>query len=383
MSDMNTLSIKKHKTGLMKIWGLLPIVVPLVLLLCLVWLIVGIQGKKAALKAEKEAQMNSEPVRVNVVALEMVPGAIRDRISLPAVVEPWVSLQVLVEVSGKIRGIEVDEGDAVKAGDVITVIDDRDYRIAYNTAKANYDVAVANLKRMEKLYKDNLTTRSNLDNASAQAESTKAAIDNASLSLERSTVVAPIHGIVNKVHVDAGQYLNHSDPVVEILQMDRVKIKVGIPESDVEAVRRLTDFKVTIEALSEKAFFAKKHFLSRTADARARLYDLSLSVENAQGKILPDMFARVEIIKNQVSEGLAVPLYAVITRSEKNIVYVVNDDLAHEREVTLGFQEGWRVQVTSGLQPGERVIVVGQRSVNDEQPVNLVQTVSDPEELTQ
>jgi membrane fusion protein (multidrug efflux system) len=90
----------------------------------------------------------------------------------------------------------------------------------------------------------------------------------------------------------------------------------------------------------------------------------------------------VEIVKQKVDDGLAVPLYAVVTRNDKHHVYVVNDEMAHTREVALGFQEGWRIEVKSGLKAGERVIVVGQRSVNDGQRVKVVRSVDDPTELT-
>jgi membrane fusion protein (multidrug efflux system) len=113
----------------------------------------------------------------------------------------------------------------------------------------------------------------------------------------------------------------------------------------------------------------------------ARLYDLILEVDNTTGEILPDMFARVEIVKKSLPDTLAVPLYTVISRNNEHIVYVVEEDRIVSRRVSLGLQEGWMIEIREGLREGETVVVVGHRSVNDGQNVNIVQRVRDPREL--
>ncbi|MBW2409429.1 MAG: efflux RND transporter periplasmic adaptor subunit, partial [Deltaproteobacteria bacterium] len=163
--------------------------------------------------------------------------------------------------------------------------------------------------------------------------------------------------------------------------LDRIKVRVAIPESDVDAVRGINNFTVRIDALGDETFPAKKHFLSKTADPMARLYSLDLVVNNIQEEILPDMFARVEIVKKEVLAGLAIPLYAVIARNDEKFVFVVNDARVHKRRVDLGILDGWRVEVKEGLRPGDQVIVVGHRSVNDGDTVNVVRSTENPEDI--
>jgi membrane fusion protein (multidrug efflux system) len=340
-----------------------------------------IEFQAQAMKEAKAAQLKQEQPPINVVTLTLTPAELAERISLPAVVEPWVDLQLLTEVSGKVMEILVQEGDRVAKGDVIARLDDRDYRNAFQSAKASWRAARASHERISKLHAQQLATRSQLDDITAQMENFKAAMDTAALNLERCTITAPMNGVINHCFIDVGQFLSSADPVVQLLQIDRVKINVGIPESDVEAVRRLTKFQVTIQALGDRRFEATKHHLSRTADARARLYNLDLTLKNPRHEILPDMFARVEIIKRQVSDGLAVPLYAVISRNNRHFVYVVQDDTVLERDVVLGIQEGWQVQLAQGVSPDEAVVVVGQRSVAANEKVNVVRQVNDPREL--
>jgi membrane fusion protein (multidrug efflux system) len=93
------------------------------------------------------------------------------------------------------------------------------------------------------------------------------------------------------------------------------------------------------------------------------------------------MFARVEIIKQEFPEALAIPLYAVISRNNKHFVFLEEENAARLQEVKLGVLDGWKIQITGGLAPGQRVIVVGQRSVDAEQKLNVVKKVTNPAEI--
>jgi len=366
---------------LRRIWGALPSLFLTALIVVAVMLFGRIQSESKILEEQKKTQMRQKQPDVNVVTLELAPAPIRDRINLPGITQPWVKLDVLTEVSGKVAKKAVEEGNSVRKGDVIAVFDSRDYQNAYNSLKALYQAASATLTRLEKLHEGQLATRSQLDDARAQAENYRASMDTAELNLERCTLRAPISGLINRLYIDNGQFLNHADKVAEILQIGQIKVRVGIPESDVDAVRNLEDFNIKIDALNGKIFSAKKYFLSRTADTEARLYNLDLAVDNAGGEILPDMFARVEIVKKEVPEGLSLPLYSIITRNNETIVYVCKDNKSYSRKIVTGLQEGWRVEITQGLDAGEQVIVVGQRSVNDDQTVNVVRRLKSIEEL--
>ncbi len=167
--------------------------------------------------------------------------------------------------------------------------------------------------------------------------------------------------------------MNVGDKVAEVLQLNPVKVKVGIPESEVVAVRHIDTFDVSVDALDNRVFKGTKYFLSRTADPMARLYDLYIQVDNPDGEILPDMFTRVDILKKEIPDALVIPMYASLSKSGKHVVYVVQEGRAIERPVTLGIQEGWLIQVAEGLASGENVVVVGQRSLNNGDKVNIVQ----------
>jgi len=360
--------------------------VPYVLLTALVIAIVllglRLKSEKEILAAESQSIKADAKPPVNVVALELKPSTIRDRLELPGTVKPWTTLNIVAEIPGRIIRKAVAEGQRVAVGDLLVQLDAREYRNQYLSALAAHETAQTNLARFEQLQTKNATTQAKLDEARTQVAATKAAMDNAALAVERCTIRAAIGGVINRLPVEIGHYLKKGDPVAELLQLERLKVCVGIPESDVDAVRRLQTFTVTIDALGGKTCQGRKHFLSRTTDQMARLYDLQLAVDNPDGEILPDMFARVEIVKNVIQEGIAVPLYTIVTRQDGKVVYVVEDNLARERRVAIGMLDGWRCEVQKGLSVGDKVIVVGQRNVNDGQAVNVVRQITDTGEIT-
>jgi RND family efflux transporter MFP subunit len=288
----------------------------------------------------------------------------------------------MAEVRGKVVQKALEEGAEVKKGDLIAVLDDRDYVNAYNSAKALYDTALASYNRYSELYKAELATKSQIESARANMENAKASMDSAKLSVDRCRINAPFSGTLNRVYFEKDQYINTGDMMAELLQMDRVKVNVGIPESDVEAVRRLENFDITFDALDDRMEKGTKVYLAKTTETAARLYSLKLAVNNASHEILPDMFARVEIVKREAPDSIAVPVYAVINRNDENYVYLVGeDDSVSIRPIEMGLQESWQVEVTQGLVPGERLVVVGHRSVEDGQTVNVMRTIDNMEAL--
>jgi len=369
------------RTWSRRIWGAIPWLFFLLLLVTIGMAFIRITEKQAVLKAEKAQALKKDRPATNVVTLEMVPSPIHDRIRLPGDVQPWVKLNILAEVRGRIVSKKVEEGQTVRKGQLLARIDSRDYDNILASTRADFNAARKTLKRIRGLHREKLATQSQLDAATARVDALKAAMNTAELNAARCRIRAPTAGVVNRIDAEPGRFINTGDWVAEVLQLSRVKVRVGIPESDVAAVRHIDRFDVEIDALGGRIFKGTKHFLSRTADPMARLYDLIIKVNNPDQEILPDMFVRVDILKKTVPDALVIPLYASLSRSDAQIVFVVKDGKAHARQVTLGIQEGWRVQVVSGLSAGEKVIVIGQRGVNDGENVHVVRQVHRLEEI--
>ena len=359
---------------------------PLLVLLFLIIIIIGlggiIKGEKSRLLEEKSNAIILERPPVNVVEQELIPGTLRDRLNLPGMVEPWESLAILAEVRGVVEEVLVKEGSHVKQGDLIARTDTSDYENTINSIKASYELALINLKRLSGLRKQEIISQSEIDSIKAEVQSLEADLAIAKVQLERCYIRSSISGVVNELPAKKGLYLAVGDPVATVLDIGRLKVTVGIPESDVDSVRKLDKFELIIEALNNKKITGKKNFMAVAPESMAQVYRLELEVENRKEDILPGMFARVEIVKQEFPAALAIPLFAVISRDNQHYVYLEENGVAKFQEVKLGILDGWQVQVTEGLNPGDKVIIVGQRSVDAGQKLNIVKRVTSPAEIT-
>jgi len=364
-----------------RIWKMLPALSLILLIIIIIVMSSKIKSERDRVAAEKLAILHKERPPVNVVVLDVKPSSIYDRIDLPAQVEPWVELKIMSEVSGRAVKVAAKEGSHVKKGDLIAQLDPRDYENTLASARAEYELAKLDLERNRSLYSEQLITKAQIDQAKAKVETFNASVKNAELGVERAAIRAPISGLVNHLDVKEGLFMNDHDPVGIILDNSRVKVTVGIPEADVNEIKKLSHFDVSIEAIGNRTLKGRKHFLSQSPETLAHLYKLEIEVDNSNGAILPGMFARVNIVKREVKNSFSVPLYSVIMRSDEQYIYVEKDGIAHVRMVQTGILEGWKIEIEKGLSKGDRVIVVGHRNVDEGQKVNVVRAVSDPEDL--
>jgi len=363
------------------IWSAIPWLMVAFIVVFIVNMGGRIMEKKTRLEEAKKAAMKKEVPAVKVITLTLEPRRLVDKINLPAEVEPYDEVWVKAEVSGQVVEVLVKEGQPVKRGQALVQLDDRDYQSRLARIEANYKLAKLNYDRTEALVKKKITAPTKLDEIEAQLKDLGAQRKEARLALSRTRITSPLSSLLNRIEAKEGDYLAVGDPVAQILEIDQVKVTVGVPESDVAAIFDLEEADVIIEALGKRRVKGKKVFLSRQPRSLARLFDLELRVPNPDGRILPGMFARVELVKQVFEQALAVPLYAVITQGDEPFVFVEEGGRAEKRSVKLGVLVGWEVQISSGLKPGEKVIVVGHRLVDDGQPVEVIKSVSNSSEI--
>ena len=371
-----------RKTRILRfIWGAIPWMMVALIVAFVVIMGARIMDKKARIDKAKEAAMKKEVAAVRVITLTLKPQRLVDKIDLPAQVEPYEDVEVKAEVVGQVVEVLVEEGQRIDKGQVIIQLDDRDYRTQLARIEANYKLAELNYNRTKALVEKKLAAPSKLDEIEAQLKDLTAQRNEAELALSRTSIKAPLSSLLNEIKAKEGDYVRVGDPVAQILEIDPVKVTVGVPESDVDSIFDLKEADVIIEALGNRSVKGKKIFLSRQPRTLARLFELELRVPNPDGRILPGMFVRAKLVRQVFNRALAVPLYAVITQGDERFVFLEKEGRAVKRRVTLGTLVGWQVHVTSGLQAGERVIVVGHRLLDEGQAVEVIENVSDPNKI--
>ncbi len=364
------------------IWNNLPRLALLLAIVLIVVLAGLVRNKSALIASEKAAGIKQERPPVNVVTLALQPTAISDRINLPGSIEAWTTLNLLAKINGTVEEILVREGQVVKKGDILARIDDEDYRIAVDRARSAYELARAEFERDRAIYAKGVIPTAEFDANRTRMETAKADLENAELQFSRCTITAPMHGIVRKIDAKIGLQLAVGDPLAEILEIDRLKAVVGIPESEVAAVRGLKTVDISLQALGNRTVTGTVHFLSSSPETVARLFRLELAIDNPQGEILPGMFIRADVVKNTVADAVVIPFYSVISRNDEQYAFIEKDGIAHKKPVRLGIMEKWLVEVTDGLAAGDHLLVEGHRDVEDQQQVKVVKAATSIRELT-
>jgi membrane fusion protein (multidrug efflux system) len=357
----------------------MPRFVLLLMAALIVVLVFAIKNKSESIAASKAEALSVEKPPVNTVTLLLAPTTIHDRINLPGSIKAWTELQLLAKTSGTVTELLVSEGDKVKEGDTIARIEEADYRIALDRSRAAYNQTKADFERNNSIHAKGMIPTSELEMCKTAMQTAKADLENAELQYSRCNILAPMDGVVKKLDAKIGLLLAVGDPIAEILNIDKVKAVIGIPESDVSAVRSLDTVALSIQALDGETILAKKHFLSPSPETVARLYQMELAIDNSDGRILPGMFVRADIIKKTVENTIAIPFYSVISRNDEQYVFVEKDGIAEKRQVNLGIMEKWLVEITDGLANGEHLVVEGHRDIEDKQQVRVVKTLTGAE----
>jgi membrane fusion protein (multidrug efflux system) len=351
-------------------------------MIILIFILMGaIRDKSALIAANKAAESSREKPPVNVVTLTLSPTTITDRINLPGVVEPWTRLSLMAKLNGSITKVLVKEGDHVNKGDLIALIEDDDFRIALERAEATYDLAKSEYARDKSIHDKGVIPTATLDINRTNLQKAKSDYENAKLLFSRTSVTSPMDGIIRRMDAKVGLQLSIGDPIAEILAIDRMKGVIGVPESDVTAIRELKNVDLTVQALNDRIITGKRYFLSPSPESAARLYNLELEIDNSGGEVLAGMFVRADIVKKQIDETLAVPFYSVISRNDEQYVFIEEEGVAKKRKVSLGIMEKWMVQITAGLNPGDSLLIEGHRDVEDNQNVKIIKTLTNPPEL--
>jgi membrane fusion protein (multidrug efflux system) len=338
------------------------------------------------------------PVNVIVQTVRPLPE-LADTFTLSAVVEPDSIVRVAAEVAGQIerygsrrtpvswRGRElpagkpIEEGEPVARNDPIVYLNTDLLEARFERARAQFEYDQTEYDRIADLYERGVTSKTEFDEAGTTRNVSKALLDEATRNLERATIVAPISGVLNRLPMEIGEYASPGDQVAEIVNIDRVKAIVDVPERDIYFLNPGDPADIFVDALPETRPQGQITYISELADDATRTTRIEITVDNRAHLLRSGQIVRVRLTRRVLTDVIMIPLESVIPLEQGRVVYVANDGQAERRDVVLGLIEGRSVRVLSGLQAGDRLIVAGHRYVGPGQPVNVVeQDVAQPGE---
>ncbi|SHH22777.1 efflux RND transporter periplasmic adaptor subunit [Tepidibacter thalassicus] len=351
----------------------------------------------AGCKKKKEVKVRGEKV-VSVETKKVEKNDISIKTTLSAKVTPIEEANVVPKIPGKVTKVNVEIGKFVNKGDVLFTLDQTDMINAVKNAEAAYNMAVANLKlreeqiqnakvnyeRMKSLYEQGAISKqqfeqyelqassTNIEAVKAQVEQAKVALENAKSKLNDTTVTSPISGVITSVNINEGEMASSAMPAVSIANLDRVVIETDISENLINKVRIGDVVDISIKSAGKDNFKGKITALSPATSQGSMTYPIKIEIDNKNKLIKPGMFAEVNIITDKKEKVITVPSEAVIVKEGNNVVFTVNGDKAHMKNVLLGVDNGEYVEIKNGIKEGDIVVVKGQNYLDEGSKVKII-----------
>ena len=324
---------------------------------------------------------------------KVVSGDINVTVNALGTVTPLATAQVKPQASGMLIKINFTEGQMVKAGQVLAEIDPRTYQatLAQTEAQLARDQAnLANLKidltRYEQLAAQNAvsqqqlaTSRAQVAQIAATVQADQANVQNARINLGYTRVVSPIPGRVGLHLVDVGNIVsNGGSTLVVVTQLDPMSVLFTVPEDNVADILEQVNSGRTLTAdaydRSQTAQVASGTLatVDNVIDATTGSVKLRAIFDNKDGKLYPSQFVNVKLLINTLRNQTIVPLPALQRGSDGTFVFVVSPDkTVNQRPVKTGVQDGEKIAITEGLQPGDTVVVDGADRLRDGAQVTI------------
>ena len=277
------------------------------------------------------------------------------------------------EIDGVIENIYFDEGEEIVKNKKLVDISTKELSLKLKIALADSKLAESNLNRDEKLAKKNLIPNAQLDQTRTFAERALLNKELAKISLNKSLINSPLKGTVKTRFVKVGEFVRKGDRLAEILEVDRILVKVNIPEQEILQIKIGQKVDITLYILGNKKFEGQVKKIGLEADASNRTFPVQIEVDNRERELRPGMLARVTFTQRVDKDQVVVPRHTIMERDTGRIVYVVDNGKAFQREVSIGISQREKVQILMGLSKGEQLVVEGHTKLTDGEEINIVQ----------
>lgn len=322
--------------------------------------------------AEENPVVEAKPraVRVETIASRDLPIMVNSVGRLA----PNRSVVVSAQVSGILKQYNADVGSRVDSGSPLAMIDTTDYALALREAEANLDAARVRqsaarntFRRADRLLPEKAITPELFDKAEAEYKSATAQVAQltsmvalARRRLEKTVVSAPFDGYVTQRFVELGQNVSVGDPVMQVADMETMRVKIYINELDYVHLDKQDPVTITVEAFSQSLIAGRVDKIGIMADARTNTFEIEILVDNPDFRLKAGLTARVAIQTELISNAVMIPQNSVLFRESGKEVYIVDENtLAVARNVTLGRMDGSEVRILDGVNPGDKLVVAG------------------------
>ena len=337
-------------------------------------------------------------IKIPVEIMQVKRGAVTKELEYTGDILAEQEVKIFSKIPDRIISFEKDEGDYVAKREVIAKIEATTIEQAVVQAKAALISAKAQLANLEaefqrakRLHKENAMSKQQFDAIATQYEATQALVEQseaaliqAQSQLNDANITAPISGIIGVRNYEQGDMATGPLPLVTIVQMERVKVEIRVPEQDMGQLKVGLCASISVLSYPDEIFSGTINKISPVLDPLTRMGKIEILVDNSDKRLKPGMYAEVKICVNTLEDVLVIPKYAIIENTElKRIngediavinsqVFVTQQDVAYLRDIDIKYTNGTVAVISAGVTEGENIVVVGQQSLKDSAAIKIV-----------
>jgi membrane fusion protein (multidrug efflux system) len=335
--------------------------------------VAGVKGSAAPdlSKSSPGAAKGAVAAPIAVEVFQVRPTTVQEELQAVGSLQSNESVILRPEVSGRISAIGFKDGQAVRKGQMLIALDNALNEAEVAQMKAEYDLALANLKRSEDLASRKFISSSAQDTAASNAQVAEAKLKLAQARSSKMRIVAPFDGVVGIRGVSLGDYVKDGTDLVNVEDVRILKVDFRLPERNLTQIKVGQGIEVVADALPGERFRGLIDAINPRIDANGRSLEIRARLDNTGGKLRPGMFVRVRVIVGERANALMVPEEAIVPQGSEFFVYKVVEGQARRIPVKIGVRREALVEIVEGLKSGDQVVTAGMRLSRDGQPVRV------------
>lgn len=317
---------------------------------------------------------NKEEDKVVVTPVEIATvtqGDIEAFYTATATVETLSDAEVVAKHTDYVTKVYVEEGDIVKKGAVLAELESDELKLEYQNAEINLKKAETDLKRVEKLYRNDMSNEAALEDVKLAYEQKKYVLEKAKLNLENTKIKASISGMVTQKYIKEGNLVSSGEKCFQIIDFSTMVSKIYVPETELKKMQKGLLVNVEADAVENKVFTGKISKISPTIDTKTGTAEVEIAYDDGRSLLKPGMFVRIEISYDKHENTFLMPKAALVTEDENHLVYLLRDSIVLKKNITKGYENGKFVEI-NGLSLGDSIVTVGMGGLKDSSKVSVI-----------
>jgi RND family efflux transporter MFP subunit len=338
-------------------------------IIAFVIIIAVLMHNKSQIKAaENVEKIDAYPVNVDTVSSRHLT----DHLNLVGTIQANNDVPIVSEAQGKVIKVSAQVGDFKKSGSTLIQLEDDVELAAFKMAEVSYHKAQKDYERYQALFVEKSVTDSQLETAKLALQTAESQYINSKKAYEDTKITTPISGIVTLRNVDLGDYIQKNSTVAEVVDIATLKAMINVSEQDVFNLKVGDKVQITTDVYPGVTFEGKIKTIGSKGDA-AHTYPVEVDLSNnREHPLKAGMFAQILFSPVSNSKSLIIPRDALLGSIKDARVYVIEDGAAKLRDVVIGNSSNNNLEVLSGLQEGDIVVINGQNNLKENYKVKII-----------